>query len=412
MRASAGNRILMLLENNPYPHDGRVRREAQTLIDAGYQVTVISPAPPGQRLSETVDGVRVFRYRAPRERDGFVGYLLEYGYAMTATFFLALYVFARSGFAVIHAHNPPDLFVLVAWWFKLAGVRFVVDHHDLTPEMYDARFPTNAKPAVRRALLFFERLTFRAANHVISTNESYATIARLRGRVPEHRITVVRNGPDPHRVRIMPGDPHLRSRADFIFGYVGEMAPHDGVDHLIRALGHLSTQLGRDDFFCVLMGAGSEVPFLEALAADLGLDDKVSFTGQITDVDLLMTYLSTTDICMTPDPSNPYTDRSTMVKMAEYMALAKPIVAFDLPEHRETAGKAAIYAEPNDDNDFARQIETLMDDPELRDRMGSLGRERIETQLGWPHQAWRLIGAYESILEAPAPASVSDGGTA
>jgi len=412
MRASARTRILMLLENNPFPQDGRVRRESRALIDAGYHVTVIAPAAHGQARAETVGGARVYRYRAPTERDGFINYVVEYGYAIFATFLLTLYVFARSGFAVIHAHNPPDLFVLVAGWFKLAGVRFVFDHHDLSPEMYDVRFPAESKAVVRRALLLFERLTFRAADHVISTNESYATIARVRGGVPKHQITVVRNGPDLRRVRIMPSDPHLKSKADFIFGYVGEMAPHDGVDHLIRALGHLSTQLDRDDFFCVLIGSGVEVPFLEALAAGLGLDGKVWFTGQIADADLLMTYLSTTDICMTPDPSNPYTDRSTMVKMAEYMALGKPIVAFDLPEHRRTAGEAAVYAEPNDDDDFARQIEMLMDNPELRDRMGSVGRIRVETELAWPHQARHLIETYESILDAPAPGSASDRGTA
>ncbi len=412
MRASARTRILMLLENNPFPQDGRVRREARALIDAGYQVTVIAPAAPGQARAEKVGGIRVYRYRAPAERDGFFNFVVEYGYAMMATFFLTLYVFMRSGFSVIHAHNPPDLFVLVAGWFKPAGVRFVFDHHDISPEMYSARFGAAAQPVVRRALLFFERLTFRAADHVISTNESYATIARERGGVPEHRITVVRNGPDLRRVRLMPSDPQLRSKADFIFGYVGEMAPHDGVDHLIRALGHLATVFGRDDFFCVLIGSGGEVPSLEALAAELGLEDRVRFTGQIADADLLMTYLSTTDICMTPDPSNPYTDRSTMVKMAEYMALGKPIVAFDLPEHRRTAGEAAVYADANDDRAFARQIAMLMDDPGQRRRMGTVGRLRVEAELAWPHQAEHLIQAYGAILETEAPGVKGEGGGA
>ncbi len=403
MRTTARTQILMLLENNPFPQDGRVRREAQALIDTGYRVTVIAPAAPGQARTEEVGGVRVYRYRTPAEREGFFNFVIEYGYALFATFFLTLYVFMRSGFSVIHAHNPPDLFVLVAGWFKPAGVRFVFDHHDLSPEMYSARFGTAAQPVVRRALLFFERLTFRAADHIISTNQSYATIARDRGGVPGHQITVVRNGPDPRRVRLMPGDPELRSKADFIFGYVGEMAPHDGVDHLIRALGHLAREFDRDDFFCVLIGSGGEVPSLEALVAELGLEDKVWFTGQIADADLLMTYLSTTDICMTPDPSNPYTDRSTMVKMAEYMALGKPVVAFDLPEHRRTAGEAAVYADPNDDRAFARQIAMLMDDPEQRRRMGNMGLFRVEAELAWPHQAERLIQAYTTILGDQAP---------
>jgi glycosyltransferase involved in cell wall biosynthesis len=394
----------MLLENNPYPHDGRVRREAQTLIDAGYQVTVISPAPPGRRLSETVEGVRVFRYRAPRERDGFIGYLLEYGYAMTATFFLTLRVFMRHGFDVIHAHNPPDTFVLIALWYRMLGKKFVFDHHDLAPEMYDARFPRTAKPIVHRALLVLERLTFRTADHVIATNESYKTIALERGGLREDQVTIVRNGPEPGRVQSVPPDAELRSRAATIIGYVGELAPHDGVDYLIRALAHLVNDEERRDFHCVVIGTGTSLPGLRDLASDLGIDSFVTFTGWIPD-EQLMSYLSTADICVDPDPSNPFTDRSTMIKMTEYMALGKPIVAFDLPEHRRTAQGAALYARPNEEADFAEKIIVLMDDPALRRRMSEIGLRRVEMELAWPHQQRRLLEAYERILSKPASAS-------
>jgi len=404
MRASAGSRILMLLENNPYPHDGRVRREAQTLVDAGYQVAVISPAPPGRRLSETVDGVRVFRYRAPRERDGFVGYLLEYGYAMTATFFLTLFVFVRYGFDVIHAHNPPDTFVFVALWYRILGKKFVFDHHDLAPEMYNARFPRTAKPVVYRALLALERLTFRTADHVIATNESYKTIAIERGGLPEERVTVVRNGPEPGRVQSVAPDAELRTRGATIIGYVGELAPHDGVDYLIRALAHLVNDKDRRDFHCVVVGTGTSLPGLRDLASDLGIDSFVTFTGWIPD-EQLMRYLSTADICVDPDPSNPFTDRSTMIKMTEYMALGKPIVAFDLPEHRRTAQGAALYARPNEEADLAEKLVVLMDDPALGRRMAEIGLRRVEAELGWPHQQRHLLGAYERILGNLSPAS-------
>lgn len=394
----------MLLENNPYPHDGRVRREAQTLVEAGYQVTVISPAPPGERLYETVDEVRVVRYRAPRERDGFIGYLLEYGYAMTITFFLTLLVSVRYGFDAIHAHNPPDTFVFVALWYRMLGKKFVFDHHDLAPEMYDARFPRSANPIVHRALLALERLTFRNADHVIATNESYKAIAIDRGGLPEERVTIVRNGPEPGRVQSVLPDADLRTRGATIIGYVGELAPHDGVDYLIRALAHLVNGLERQDFHCVVVGTGTSLPSLRQLASDLGIARFVTFTGWISD-EQLMRYLSTADICVDPDPSNPFTDRSTMIKMTEYMALGKPIVAFDLPEHRRTAEGAALYARPNEESDLAEKLVELMDDPELRREMAEIGLRRVETELGWPHQQRRLLEAYERILGNPATAS-------
>lgn len=397
MSRSGGNRILMLLENNAYPQDGRVRREADSLQRAGYQVTVICPAAPGQKRSEIMGGVRVYRYPAPSERDGLLGYVIEYAYSMLVAAILTLFVFVRHGFDAIHAHNPPDTFAVVAAPYKLFGKRFVFDHHDLSPEMYDARFGTAANPKVHKVLLGFEWLTFRLADHVISTNESYREVALGRGRMPADHVSVVRNGPELGRVRRVGSDRALRSRANHIFGYVGVMGPQDGVDYLIRALHHLVVDLERRDFYCFIVGQGSAVPDLRTLVAELGLEDHVWFTGRVSDDDL-MRYLSTADICVDPDPHNPFADRSTMIKMMEYMAMAKPIVAFDLVEHRRTAGDAALYAAANDELDFARRLAELMDDPARRAAMGASGRRRVEEHLAWPHQEQRLLAAYRSIL--------------
>jgi glycosyltransferase involved in cell wall biosynthesis len=140
----------------------------------------------------------------------------------------------------------------------------------------------------------------------------------------------------------------------------------------------------------------------KALAEQLGLDEYVLFTGELSNDDLLL-YLSTADICVDPDPSNPYNDRSTMIKMMEYMALGKPIVAFDLPEHRFTAQQAAIYVTPNDEREFARALAQLMDDPLRRAALGAFGRRRIETQLAWDFSIPNLLAAYRAVLPAPDP---------
>src|SRR6476469_6130276 len=108
-----GRRILMLLENNAFPQDSRVRAEANALTAAGYQVSVICPQRPGLAWREQVNGVAVYRFKAPPEANGLIGYLWEYGYSMLAAFALSLLVFFQQGFDVIHAHNPPDTFVLV-----------------------------------------------------------------------------------------------------------------------------------------------------------------------------------------------------------------------------------------------------------------------------------------------------------
>ncbi len=396
MKASVARRVLMLLENGPYPQDNRVSQEANTLVTAGYHVSVICPRGPGQAWHEIRDGVYLYRFPAPLDAHGFLGYLLEYGYTTVVIFILSLFVGWRQGFDVVHVHKPPDTLVFIAAFYKLFGKRFVFDHHDLSPEMYYARFVGRGNRWVYQALILLERFSCDLADHVIATNQSYKTIERQRGRVPEERITIVRNGPDRSRVRSVTPDTRLRESGRAIIGYVGVMGFQDGVDYLLRALRHLAYDLGRTDFVCLLIGKGDAWASLQGLASQLGLDEYVWFPGYVPDADLIR-YLSTADICVDPDPSNPFSDRSTMTKMMEYMALGKPIVAFDLPEHRVTAQDAAVYARPNDELDFAKRLAVLMDDAAQRTSMGEKGRARIETALAWSYQEKHLLEAYDRL---------------
>jgi glycosyltransferase involved in cell wall biosynthesis len=400
MNGPENNRILMLLENLPFPQDLRVRREANALHSAGYRVTVICPAHQGQAFRETIKGVRVFRYPAPPAANGFLGYVWEYGYSMLASLLLSVLVFCGEGFDVVHAHNPPDTFVFIALLYKLFDKRFVYDHHDLSPEMYQAKFPGGGNPAVYRALVWLEKLSCRFADHVIVTNESYAKIARERGRVPGARVTIVRNGIELSRLEesIRP-DRGLEEMGKTIIGYVGVMGFQDGVDYLVRALHHLVYGLGRRDFYCILVGGGDAWLDLKAQAHELGLDEYVRFTGFVFG-DGLRRYLSASDICVDSAPSSPYSDRSTMFKIMEYMSLQKPIVAFDLPEHRFTAQHAAVYVPPNDERAFAQALAELMDDPRRRVALGVFGRRRIKTQLAWDYSVPNLLRVYRLVLPA------------
>ncbi|MEP7355757.1 MAG: glycosyltransferase family 4 protein [Anaerolineales bacterium] len=395
---ASGKRVLMLVENLPYPRDARVRQEALALTAAGYAVTVIAQCGRGQPGREWVEGVRVYRYPAPPPGHSLLGYAWEYGYSLAAMFVLAAFVAAAHGFDVIHTANPPDTAVLIAAFYKLFGrTRFVFDQHDLAPELYDVRFNGRGRRQLARDLLIaLEALSYRLADHVIATNASYQAVAMARGRVPAERITIVRNGPALDRWQPAAPDPGLRQRAGTILGYVGVIAPQDGLDYLLRALAHLRADLGRSDFLCVVVGEGEALPDLKALAARLGLEGQIWFTGFLAHAELIRC-LSSADICVDPDPSNAFNDRCTMTKLMEYMALGKPIVAFDLPEHRVTAQEAAVYARANDELDFARQIAALMDDPARRRQMGARGRQRVESELSWPHQQAHLLAAYRAL---------------
>lgn len=386
-------RTLMLLENNPFHRDRRVLREARALTAAGHRVVVISPGE-GRRFSRShIDGASVYQYPSSFATGSWIGFVLEYVWAMAATFAISVVASIRDGFDVIHAHNPPDVFFLIAWFHKAFGKSFVFDHHDLTPEMYEAKF--GESKLVRRLLLICERLTFRASDHVISTNESYREIAIGRGRVAPEHVTVVRNGPDLGQIRASLSEVVAADSNETVIAYAGEMSDHDGVDYLLDALAALVFELGHADVRALIIGDGDAVPALKAKTADLGLVNHVRFTGWMRH-DELMRLLATADIGVEPCPSNAYNDRSSMIKLTEYMALGKPIVAFDLPEHRRTAGDAALYARANDPEDMARQIEALINEPERRRRLGELGQQRIEL-LDWASQEPHLLKVYASL---------------
>lgn len=400
--------ILMLLENNPYPSDTRVRMEARSLADAGYRVAVICPRENEQPWQETLSGVDVYRYPAPPESNTPVGYLFEYGYSLIVVFMLTWYVFFRRGFEIIHSHNPPDIFVFIALVFKLLGKRYVFDHHDLSPEVYRARQEGDGNALIHNALIAVEKLSCRVASHVIATNESYKQLEIERSGISPDKVTIVRNAPDFSRLTLLEPDPELVRSGKTLIGYAGVMGYQDGLDYLLRALKHLAVDLERPDFICYFLGSGAELENLKQLAAELGITENVVFAGWLNGAELSR-HLSSMDICVDPDPSNPFNDRSTMIKMMEYMAFGKPIVAFDLPEHRYTAQEAALYVADNNELEFARAIERLMDDPKLCAEMSQFGQARIAEGLNWECSAANLISVYDSLL--PDAATLPDGNT-
>lgn len=385
-------RILFLVENNAYPFDVRVRREAQALRDAGCEVSVISPRASGQAWHERIQNIDVFRFPAPPGGNGLIGYVFEFGYATMAMLLLTAWVSVRKGIDVIHAANPPDTLFVIGAIFHLFGTRFVYDHHDLAPETYLARFQQPRENLVSRTLRALERASFAVADVVIATNESYRELALTRGRKHPDQVFVVRNGPSAD-FTIMPRDPELASRAAYLIGYIGTMGPQDGVDYWLRAIHEMVVSFQRKNFLAVIIGSGDAVPSLRALAEQLNIEQYVWFTGRISDLDARR-YLSTVHVCVHPDPMNPLNDRSTMNKMMEYMALGKPTVAFDLREARYSAQGAAVYAKPNDVRDFAAKVCQLLDSPGEREHMGQIGQERVTQQLAWEYSVPELLRAY------------------
>jgi glycosyltransferase involved in cell wall biosynthesis len=389
-------RVLIIVENLPCPFDRRVWQEANTLAAAGYQVSIICPQGKGYDKSfEEIDGIAVYRHPQPFEGSGALGYLAEYSWALLAEFALSLRVLFERGFDAIHACNPPDTLFLIGGFYKLFGKKFLFDHHDINPELYEAKF--RRRDVFYRLMLALERLTFRTADVCVATNESYRRIAIERGGRAPSKVFVVRSGPDLRRLKTMAPIPELKKGRRYLVGYVGVMGRQEGIDGLLTAAHHIVHKLGRHDVHFGLVGGGTELAALQKLAERLQIADYVTFTGRVPDAELLA-MLNTADVCVNPDVANDMNDKSTMNKIMEYMALGKPIVQFDLTEGRVSAQDASLYAERNNPVDLANKVVALLDDEALRHRMGQLGLERVKSELAWEHEAPRLLAAYEELF--------------
>ncbi len=403
VRDQAAPHVLIIVQNLSVPLDRRVWSECRELTGAGYRVSVICPKDENDARYEELEGVRIHRYSPPRPAAGLLTYAWEFAYCWIRTAAIATRLFARERFDVIQACNPPDTYFALARLFHPFGVRFVFDHHDLCPELFVSRDPS--RPASRRVLAvlrWLERGTYRTADHVITTNETYLERARERTGKPHDAFTVVRSSPDPATMRPGAPVPELRNGRRHLCCYLGIMGHQDGVENVVRAAAIIKHELGRDDVQFALMGFGDTLAHLRELTVELELEDVITFTGRV-DLATIGSYLSTADVGLCPDPKTSFNDASTMNKVLEYMAHRVPVISFNLNETQKTAKSAGRYVAWQGDSQadqraYAAAIVALLDDPALRLEMGRDGRARIENGLGWPSQAAAYVNAYDRLL--------------
>jgi len=394
--ASAG-KVLVLVENLSVPFDRRVWQESVALARAGYQVSVICPRMVDKKPFEMLEGVAIYRYPMPYTANRAIGYALEYSWAMLFTFLYACYVFVRRGFKVVHGCNPPDLFFAVVLPFKLFGVKYIFDQHDLSPETYQSKFP-GREDLLLKILRKLEWWTYRSAKAVISTNESYRKIAIERGKLRPEQTFVVRSAPDLKKFSPLPPNPEWKRGKRFMCAYLGTMGAQDGLDYLLRAAKIITHDWARTDIHFLLMGGGENLTVLKDLAKELKLDDVVEFTGRVSN-EQVREVLSTADVCLAPDPINPLNTHCTMNKILEYMAMGRPIVSYKLTESYFSAREAAVYAKDNDIEDFARQTLELLEDRARREQMGSFGQKRLHDELSWEHSTVQLLRTYDFAFD-------------
>ncbi|WZL82807.1 glycosyltransferase family 4 protein [Vallitaleaceae bacterium 9-2] len=393
-------KILIIVENLPVPFDTRVWQEATTLVKEGYEVSVICPTGKGfMDLYEQKEGVHIYRHHLPEEGNGFWGYLKEYYIALREETKLAKRIYKERGFDVIHGCNPPDNIFLIARKFKKYGVQYIFDHHDICPELYIAKF--GKKGLLYWSQIFFERMTYKYSAMAFVTNESYKKIAIERNHMQPKDVFVLRSGPKTERLTLRPSKVEIKHGKKYMVGYVGVIGKQEGMDYLVDAVMYIVNTCQRKDIFFGICGGGPYLETIKNRVQDLGLSEYIEFTGRVSD-DKLLDYLNTADLCVNPDEYNEMNDRSTMNKVLEYMALAKPIVQFDLTEGRYSAKDASLYAKPNDAIDLGDKILELLEDEGRRKAMGESGYQRVQNELSWNHTSKALIAGYEYYFEQKA----------
>jgi glycosyltransferase involved in cell wall biosynthesis len=389
-------KVLIIVENLPVPFDGRVWKEACSLQKDGYEVTVLCPKGKGfEKGYELLEGVHIYRHPMPAEGNSAFGYVWEYSWALLWEFLYTWWIFLRRGFHVIQGCNPPDDIFLVALPFKLFGVKYIFDHHDVNPELYYSKY--ERKDFFYKAQVWLEKLTFRFSDVVMSTNNSYKEIAIKRGGLAPEDVFVVRNGPDLETFKLVPAKTELKYGKPYLVSYVGTMSIQEGLDILVDVAAQMK-ETGRRDVHFTCVGGGPGLAGLRQMVKDKKVEDTINFTGRVPDEQLLEV-LSTADVCVNPDKPCEMNDISTMIKIMEYMALGKPIVQFDLKEGRFSAGEASLYSNNgNHVKDFAEKILWLLERPEERAKMGKFGRARVETELAWEYSVKNLLAAYTRVF--------------
>jgi glycosyltransferase involved in cell wall biosynthesis len=381
--------ILLIVENVPLARDHRLQKQAATLAASGYRVSVICRADPANRRFATA---RLHEYRAPADATTKVGFIREYGYSWLRAAVLSARVFVNEPFDAVQVSGTPDIYFAIGAPFKLLGRRLVLDQRDLSPELYQLRY------GLRGGFLFgllcwLERKSYRAADHVITVNRTLEDVAYARGGLRRGKVSVVGNGPVLAQLRVIPARPELKKGRRYLCCWVGFMGPQDRVDVALRMVDHLVHVMGRTDCHFAFLGDGEARVACQQLAADLGIEEWVTFTGWVAQEEV-SNYLSSADLGLEPNLE----EIVSPVKGMEYMAHGLPFVSFDLRETRALAGDAAAYAVCSDFAGLARLVGRLLDDPALRAEMGRAGRRGVAQRLAWERQEGAYLQVYRRLL--------------
>jgi glycosyltransferase involved in cell wall biosynthesis len=383
-----------------YEEDARVRREAETLVAAGWEVDVFGLRRPGEGPRADVQGVMLHRLPVGRHQGaGIFVYLGEYGAFLVRALFAAAAAHRRRRYDLVEVHSLPDYLVFAALPLKMTGVPVLLDLHEAMPEFFRTRFPGAANPISYRLLLLQEQLSIALADEVLTVNEPLAERLRDLGTDPNH-LTVIMNSPDlrlfdaaAHPKRAFMADGRLR------IVYTGALTPTYELDVVLEAVAVIARERPGLPVSARFYGRGDAQAALEARAAELGIADRVAFPGRIP-IEDVPAVVAASDVGVAPTRLDPFTGMSLSTKLLEYAAMGKPVVASRLPTVERYFGPETITTYcPGDAADMARKILSLVDDARGRRARVKATALRVD-KLSWARQARAYVAVVERMAGA------------
>jgi glycosyltransferase involved in cell wall biosynthesis len=393
-----------IISHSHYPYDARVSRQTRALTLAGHDVDIICLQYEDQPLFQKADGVSVYHLPIGRLRGGKLRYLFEFFTFQLAATVLAGALHLRHRYDVVETTSVPDWLVFAAIVPKLLGARVLLDLHECMPEYGATKYGVPLEHRMVRTLAFLERVSIRFANFVTTCTEQMRERFIERG-APADKIAVVINSFDDERFkpeRYIGAAP--KSADTFTLICHGTIEPNYGLDLVVRAVGMLRDRV--PGLRLDIWGDGTHRPAVQALTRELGLEDRVRFTGWVT-MEELMPHLAAADAGVVAVRRDAFRDVTLCTKMFDLVSLRKPVIISRTRAVEGYFGRECFEIfESEDVPGLADAIYAVYADSSLRERLVFNATARNESYR-WAHQAKRYVEVIEG-LAARRGASVSD----
>ena len=388
-------RILMIAYTT-YIHDARVKRHAQALADRGDHIDLLCLENPqqGYRDGVNVIGLKLRRYRGS-SKTGYFGTYLRFFLAAGAKAF-QLGLARRYDLTIVC--TMPDAAVLCALPLRLLGSKIILDMHDTMPELYREKFGGRRGAIGARLLTLEELCSTWFADRVLAVHELHRQRLASTG-VKPGKIAVVLNVPDP---RIFAANSRHSAPHGFTLICHGTVTRRLGLDVALHAMALLRSRI--PDARLLVLGSGDYLPEYKRLAAQLQLDDCVSFRPPVP-LEQLPAIMCQAAIGMIPNRASSATHLMLPVKLLEYMTLGIPVIAARLRtiEHYFDPSSLCFF-KPGDPEDLANAIEDLYRSPLHRLRLAENARRVMKT-INWETQRKRYYEAIDAVLGPPRESS-------